>query len=196
MVLTSTGTFYIYVLLIVVCPFVLFLLVIVLSVLLRYTDSDYTFGIFKLLFLPSLSVTTKIVRLVLTQFDLYPVQLYMMKFSRYIRKSCAFLSGSSVSLTNKNDHHSGIVIVLGTATIIYNPNHYPSPEFTSGIFVGFELLIFVVFCVVILCVFTFRVLCCDVRYDFRIKTMFGSSLPPIVCMRNHVLFTLFVLVWV
>jgi hypothetical protein len=29
-------------------PFVLFLLVIVLSVLLRYTDSDYPFGIFKL----------------------------------------------------------------------------------------------------------------------------------------------------
>ena len=30
------------------CPFVLFLLAIVLSVLLRYTDSDYPFGIFKL----------------------------------------------------------------------------------------------------------------------------------------------------
>jgi hypothetical protein len=36
-----------YVLLIVVCPFVLFLLTIVLSVL-RYTDSDCPFGIFKL----------------------------------------------------------------------------------------------------------------------------------------------------
>jgi hypothetical protein len=33
-----------YVLLIVVCPFVLFLLVIVLSVLLRYKDSDYSFA--------------------------------------------------------------------------------------------------------------------------------------------------------
>jgi hypothetical protein len=32
----------------VVCPFVPFLLVIVLSVLLRFTDSDYPFGIFKL----------------------------------------------------------------------------------------------------------------------------------------------------
>ena len=40
-----------YVLLIVLCPFVLFLLVIVLSVLLRYTDSDCPFGNFKL-FLP------------------------------------------------------------------------------------------------------------------------------------------------
>ena len=35
----------------VVCPFVLFLLAIALSVLLRYTDSDYPFGIFKLFFL-------------------------------------------------------------------------------------------------------------------------------------------------
>jgi hypothetical protein len=40
--------FYVYVLLIVVCPFVLFLLTIVLSVLLRYTDSNYIFDIFKL----------------------------------------------------------------------------------------------------------------------------------------------------
>ena len=39
---------YMYVLLIVVCPFVLVLLVIVLSLLLRYTDSDCSFGILKL----------------------------------------------------------------------------------------------------------------------------------------------------
>ena len=37
-----------YVLYIVVCPFVFFLLAIVLSVLHRYTDSDYPFDIFKL----------------------------------------------------------------------------------------------------------------------------------------------------
>ena len=37
--------FYVYV----VCPFVLFILVIVLSLLLRYTDFHYPFGIFKLL---------------------------------------------------------------------------------------------------------------------------------------------------
>ena len=39
--------------------------------------------------------------------------------------------------------------------------------------------------------------CCDVRYDFCIKMMFGSSLtlPPVVCRRAHVLFTLFVLAW-
>ena len=40
--------FYMHVLQIVVCPFVLFLLASVLSVLLRYTDSDYPYGIFKL----------------------------------------------------------------------------------------------------------------------------------------------------
>jgi hypothetical protein len=54
---------------------------------------------------------------------------------------------------------------------------------------------FLVFCVVLLCVFMFWVMHCDVRYDFRIKTMFidSSSLPPIICRRVHVLFTLFVL---
>ena len=40
--------------------------------------------------------------------------------------------------------------------------------------------------------FTFWVPCCDVRYDFRIKAMFGSSLSPFVCKRAHILFTLFV----
>jgi hypothetical protein len=43
--------FYMYAWSIVVCSFVLFLLAIVLSVLLRYTDSDFPFGIFKLVFL-------------------------------------------------------------------------------------------------------------------------------------------------
>jgi hypothetical protein len=50
-------------------------------------------------------------------------------------------------------------------------------------------------CVVLLCVLTFLVPRCDVRYDFRIKTMFGSSLPPVVCRRAHVLITLFVFVY-
>ena len=44
----------------------------------------------------------------------------------------------------------------------------------------------IVFCVVLLCVLTFRVLW------FPHKTMFGSSLPPVVCRRARVLFTLFV----
>ena len=43
---------------------------------------------------------------------------------------------------------------------------------------------------ILLCVFTCWVPCCDVSYDFRIETMFGSSLPPVVCRRAHVLFTL------
>jgi hypothetical protein len=43
-----------YVLYIVVCTFVLFLLAIVFSVLLQYTDSDYSFGIFKLFFQTSI----------------------------------------------------------------------------------------------------------------------------------------------
>ena len=36
---------------IVVCPFILFILAIVFSALLRYTESDYPFGIFKLFLL-------------------------------------------------------------------------------------------------------------------------------------------------
>ena len=36
--------------------------------------------------------------------------------------------------------------------------------------------------------------CCDVRYDLLIKAMFGSSLPPVVCMMTHVLFTFIVFV--
>ena len=36
--------------------------------------------------------------------------------------------------------------------------------------------------------------CCDVCYYFHIKTMFGSSLPPVVCSSARVLFTLFVFV--
>ena len=61
----------------------------------------------------------------------------------------------------------------------------------------FVFCLFVFFCVVLLCVFTFWVPCCDVLCDFRKrKTMFGSSLPPVVCRRSHVLFTLFVFVCV
>ena len=37
---------------------------------------------------------------------------------------------------------------------------------------------------------------CDVRYNFGIKMMFRSSLPPVVCRRADVLFTLFVFVCV
>jgi hypothetical protein len=49
--------------------------------------------------------------------------------------------------------------------------------------------------VVLLYVFTFLVPCCDVFYDFRIKTMFGSSFLRVVCRGAHVLFMLFVFVW-
>ena len=58
------------------------------------------------------------------------------------------------------------------------------PRFFGGVHVSHLIR----FCVVLLCVFAFWVSCCDVRYDFRIKTMFGSSLPPVVCRREHVLF--------
>ena len=55
-------------------------------------------------------------------------------------------------------------------------------------------------CVRVAHLFSLRVLSyyvflrCDVRYDFGIKPIFGSSLPPVVCRRAHVIFTLFVCV--
>ena len=58
------------------------------------------------------------------------------------------------------------------------------------------LLIFLVFCVVLVCVFTLLVPCCDVRYDFRMKTIFGSSLPPVVyviCVCLHIMVSFLVL---
>ena len=47
----------------------------------------------------------------------------------------------------------------------------------------------------IMCLFVLlSVLGCS--YNFSIKTMFGSSLPPVVCKRTHVLFTSFMFVCV
>ena len=40
------------------------------------------------------------------------------------------------------------------------------------------------------CVCPMKCPCCDVRYDFRIETKFGSSLPPVVFRRAHVLLSL------
>ena len=46
------------------------------------------------------------------------------------------------------------------------------PRFFSEVHVAH---FFIAFCVVLLYVFMFCVLCCGVRYDLRIKTMFSSS---------------------
>ena len=55
------------------------------------------------------------------------------------------------------------------------------------------MLIFLVhLCCTIMCL-TFCIPCYDICYGFHMDTMFGSSLPSVVCRRDHVLFTLFVL---
>ena len=72
------------------------------------------------------------------------------------------------------------------------PENLSSPLVFGGVRVAHLL----VFYAVILCVLTFRVPCFDVRYYFRIERMFGSSLPPVVCRKTHVLFTLFVFVFI
>ena len=78
-----------------------------------------------------------------------------------------------------------------TAAIILEPVFFMhNPGFLGGFRVHH------IFRVVLLCVFTVWVLCCDVRYDFCIKTMFGSSLLAVICRRAHILLTLFVFVCV
>ena len=72
--------------------------------------------------------------------------------------------------------------------------HLSSDRCFFFFFGEFVLLIILIFCVVLLCVFTFWVPCRDVRYEFCIKTRFGSSLPPVGYRKAHVLFTLFVFV--
>jgi hypothetical protein len=59
---------------------------------------------------------------------------------------------------------------------------FTTPWINPRILVGSVLFIF----------FSLRLVpCCDVRYDFYIKTMFGSSLSPVVCRRVHILFTFY-----
>ena len=57
------------------------------------------------------------------------------------------------------------------------------------ILVGSVLLIFLVVFFALLCIFGFLVPCCDVRYDFRIKTKEKKrcSVRPVVCRKDHVL---------
>jgi hypothetical protein len=74
-------------------------------------------------------------------------------------------------------------------SLVFGTKYVQLPILKS-ILVGSVLLIFFW---VLLCVFTFWVPCfCDVRYHFRIKTMFGSSLLPVVCRRAHAWITFFV----
>ena len=65
----------------------------------------------------------------------------------------------------------------------HNRNCLPfsrTQEFTPGFLEGSVLLNLLALCGAISCVFTFWVQWCDVRYDFHIKTMFDSSLHPVV----------------
>ena len=66
------------------------------------------------------------------------------------------------------------------------------PRFCGGVRVAHLSI----FCVILLYVFTFLVSYCNVRTDFSITTLLGSCFSPVVCMRTHVLFTLFVFVCV
>ena len=90
--------------------------------------------------------------------------------------------------------HCWIEIHIVYFNRLYNQlaiNNLKYPKLNPEFLVGSVLLIVLFLCTVILCVSTVWVPF-GVRYDFRIKPMFGLSLPPVVCRRAHVLFTLFV----
>ena len=94
--------FYVYVLQIVVCPFVLFLLVIVVSVLHRFTNSDYPFAIFKLFL----------------QFRYIVLERYQGNGSQFIK---AFISQRSMS--------NGFIYVVDAHFIDkIEENKYPGPK--------------------------------------------------------------------
>ena len=90
--------------------------------------------------------------------------------------------------------HRSIACVISWLSIFSNFNYwaFASTLVHPRYLVRSVVVILLDFCVVLLCVFTFWVSRCDFRYDFRIKTMFGSSLPPVVCRRAHVVLTLYV----
>jgi hypothetical protein len=79
------------------------------------------------------------------------------------------------------------VYMSNTAGVSKAGSPYPSwaPEVTLGFWWGSCCLYFVLFSVLFYYVF--------LRSEFRvvIDMMFGTSLPPVVCKRTHVLFTLF-----
>ena len=71
-------------------------------------------------------------------------------------------------------------------------NNNRNTQFRIGISIASHTqLIFLCCPIVCLYVLSF-VLRCPLGFPHRIKTMFGSSLPPSVCMKARVLFTLFV----
>ena len=110
-----------------------------------------------------------------------------------------FLRGRQWTVsTNIKNHFSNVSsmhTMSSMAGVLYETGTiYPSPEFTNVFLVGSVLLIFLDFCVVLLCVFMFWVPCYDICYDFHIKTMLDSFLPPVICRRARVLFMLFVFV--
>ena len=57
------------------------------------------------------------------------------------------------------------------------------PLSSLPVFGGVRVVPLFSFSVVLFCVLMFWVPCCDLRYDVRIQTMFGSSLPPGACRR-------------
>jgi hypothetical protein len=99
-----------------------------------------------------------------------------------MRNQKSLIEGENAKVKRSNSD-----LQLGTAY------HSSAPAFTPG-FCG-DHVAHGFLCSPIMCLYVLSsVLWCPLH--FRIKTIFGSSLLPVVCRRTHALFTLFMFVCV
>ena len=109
--------------------------------------------------------------------DRYTISISQMTMDLNILRRYFLSSFTAKTLTDLivyTSNMAGVIEEAGTAFPLR------APEFAPGFWWGTCCSLFLFSWVVLLCVFMFWVPCCDVCYDFHIKTMFGSPLPPVV----------------
>jgi hypothetical protein len=104
-------------------------------------------------------------------------------FMTFIMKS---YSNRTTLLLGWSHRYTNPVYMSNTGVSYRKQEPFANSWVHPRLFVGSVLLILLALCAVLLCVFTFTVPCCAVRYDFHIKTIFGSSFPPVVSRRARV----------
>ena len=117
---------------------------------------------------------------------------HVLPHSRRARWPLHSWSSTSLTLTIRQAHtHTYICYTMRVLSFVLYVFH--DSWCHSQFFVWVRVThVFTGFCVGLLSVFTFWFNVVVSVTDFRQKTMSSSSLPPVVCMRTHVLFTLFV----
>ena len=117
--------------------------------------------------------------------------LLMILNNKYYNKTINYWNGEFNSIFGRT------ALLKQDETVLWTINRAAwYPYIMVKKFIIYKTLFLSSWMIFLLWVFTVWVPCCDVRYDFRIITMFGSPLLPGVYRRTHVLFTLFVFVYV